>query len=215
MFISLKDLNVRKVSADQIINRLRAKLSHIPGATLYLQSPQDVRIGGRASNAQWQYTLQGDDLKELLAWAPRVFNKLKTLPGLADVNTDQQVNGLEAMVTIDRDAASRLGINPKQIDQVLADAFGQSQVSIMYTQLNQYHVVMEVAPSFWQSSARPGLHQPDRRRRQAGAAQPDREIHPGYDFAVRQPPGPISRGHDFLQSPAGRLARRLRRRGDQ
>jgi multidrug efflux pump len=151
MFISLKDLNVRKVSADQIINRLRGKLSHIPGATLYLQSPQDVRIGGRASNAQWQYTLQGDDLKELLAWAPRVFNKLKTLPGLADVNTDQQVSGLEAMVTIDRDAASRLGINPKQIDQVLADAFGQSQVSIMYTQLNQYHVVMEVAPSYWQS----------------------------------------------------------------
>jgi multidrug efflux pump len=151
MFISLKDLPVRKVSADQIINRLRAKLSHIPGGTLYLQSPQDVRIGGRASNAQWQYTLQGDDLKELLTWAPRVFQTLKTLPGLADVNTDQQVNGLEAMVTIDRDAASRLGITPQQIDQVLADAFGQSQVSIMYTQLNQYHVVMEVAPSFWQS----------------------------------------------------------------
>jgi multidrug efflux pump len=151
MFISLKDLNIRKVSADQIINRLRGKLSHIPGATLYLQSPQDVRIGGRASNAQWQYTLQGDDLKELLTWAPRVFNKLKTLPGLADVNTDQQVSGLEALVTIDRDAASRLGISPKSIDEVLADAFGQSQVSIMYTQLNQYHVVMEVAPSFWQS----------------------------------------------------------------
>jgi multidrug efflux pump len=151
MFISLKDLSVRKVSADQIINRLRGKLSHIPGATLYLQSPQDVRIGGRASNAQWQYTLQGEDLKELLTWAPKVFDKLKTLPGLADVNTDQQVHGLESMVTIDRDAASRLGITPQQIDQVLSDAFGQSQVSIMYTQLNQYHVVMEVAPNFWQT----------------------------------------------------------------
>jgi len=151
MFISLKDLSVRKTTADQIINRLRGKLSHIPGATLYLQSPQDVRIGGRASNAQWQYTLQGDDLKELLSWAPRVFEKLKTLPGLADVNTDQQVHGLESMVTIDRDAASRLGITPQQIDQVLSDAFGQSQVSIMYTQLNQYHVVMEVAPNFWQT----------------------------------------------------------------
>jgi multidrug efflux pump len=151
MFISLKDLSVRKVSADTIINRLRGKLAHIPGATLYLQSPQDVRIGGRASNAQWQYTLQGDDLKELLTWAPKVLAKVKTIPGLADVNTDQQVNGLEAMVTIDRDAASRLGITPEAIDTVLADAFGQSQVSIMYTQLNQYHVVMEVAPSFWQS----------------------------------------------------------------
>jgi multidrug efflux pump len=151
MFISLKDLSERKSTADQVINRLRGKLSHIPGATLYLQSPQDVRIGGRSSNAQWQYTLQGEDLKELLTWAPRVFQKLKTLPGLADVNTDQQVNGLEAMVTIDRDTASRLGITPKQIDTVLANAFGQSQVSIMYTQLNQYHVVMEVAPQYWQS----------------------------------------------------------------
>lgn len=151
MFISLKDLKVRKVSADQIINRLRAKLSHIPGATLYLQVPQDVRLTARSANAQWQYTLQGDDLRELLNWAPRVFDKLKTLPGLADVNTDQQVHGLEAMVTIDRDAASRLGITPKAIDGVLGDAFGQSQVSIMYTQLNQYHVVMEVAPSFWQT----------------------------------------------------------------
>jgi len=151
MYISLKDLSVRKVSADQIINRLRGKLSHIPGVTLYLQSPQDLRIGGRQSNAQWQYTLQGEDLKELLTWAPKVFEKLKTLPGVADVNTDQQVNGLESMVTIDRDAASRLGITPSTIDTVLADAFGQSQVSIMYTQLNQYHVVMEVAPQYWQS----------------------------------------------------------------
>ncbi|MGD0137449.1 MAG: multidrug efflux RND transporter permease subunit [Tepidisphaeraceae bacterium] len=151
MFISLKDLSQRKVSADQIVNRLRAKLSHVPGVTLYLQAFQDVRIGGRASNAQWQYTLQGDDLKELLNWAPRVLDRLKTLRNLADVNTDQQVQGLEAMVTIDRAAASRLGITPQQVDQVLGDAFGQSQVSIMYTQLNQYHVIMEVAPSFWQN----------------------------------------------------------------
>ena len=151
MFINLKDLSERKVSADVIINRLRAKTSKIPGVTLYLQSPQDVRVGGRGGNAQWQYTLQGDDLKELLFWAPKVFEKLKTLPGLADVNTDLQVHGLEAMVTIDRDAASRLGITPQQIDQILSNAFGQSQVSIMYTQLNQYHVVMEVAPEFWQN----------------------------------------------------------------
>jgi len=151
MFITLKPLSQRKVTADQVITRLRPKLSVIPGATLYLQAAQDLRIGGRGSNAQWQYTLQGDDLKELLSWAPRVMDKLKTLPGLADVNTDQQVHGLEAMVTIDRDAASRLGITPQAIDKVLSDAFGQSQVSIMYTQLNQYHVVMEVAPSYWQN----------------------------------------------------------------
>jgi multidrug efflux pump len=151
MFITLAPLNQRKLSADQVIARLRPKLSHVPGATLFLQPVQDLRIGGRASAAQWQYTLQGDDLKELLSWAPKLMDKLKTLPGLADVNTDQQVHGLEAMVTIDRDTASRLGITPAAIDQVLGQAFGQSQVSIMYTQLNQYHVVMEVAPSYWQN----------------------------------------------------------------
>jgi multidrug efflux pump len=151
MFITLKPLNERKLTVDQVIARLRPKLAGIPGATLFLQAAQDLRIGGRASNAQWQYTLQGDDLKELLTWAPKLLDKLKTLPGLADVNTDQQVHGLEAMVTIDRDTASRLGISPQAIDQVLSDAFGQSQVSIMYTQLNQYHVVMEVAPSYWQN----------------------------------------------------------------
>ncbi len=151
MFITLAPLNQRKLSADQVIARLRPKLSHVPGATLFLQPVPDLRIGGRASAAQWQYTLQGDDLKELLSWAPKLMDKLKTLPGLADVNTDQQVHGLEAMVTIDRDTASRLGITPAAIDQVLGQAFGQSQVSIMYTQLNQYHVVMEVAPSYWQN----------------------------------------------------------------
>jgi multidrug efflux pump len=151
MYITLAPLGQRKLSADQIITRLRPKLSHIPGATLFLQPVQDLHIGGRSSAAQWQYTLQGDDLKELLSWAPKLQNKLKTLPGLADVNTDQQVHGLEAMVTIDRDTASRLGITPAAIDQVLGQAFGQSQVSVMYTQLNQYHVVMEVAPSYWQN----------------------------------------------------------------
>ncbi|HEX4055164.1 MAG TPA: multidrug efflux RND transporter permease subunit [Tepidisphaeraceae bacterium] len=151
MYISLKPLKERKVSADQIINRLRGKLSREPGVTLYLQVPQDLRIGGHSTNAQWQYTLQGDDLEQLLNWAPKVFDKLKTLKGLADVNSDQQVHGLEAMVTIDRDMASRLGITVQAIDRILSDAFGQSQVSIMYTQLNQYHVVMEVAPSYWQN----------------------------------------------------------------
>jgi multidrug efflux pump len=151
MYITLAPLAQRKISADQVIARLRPKLSHIPGATLLLQPVQDLKIGGRASAAQWQYTLQGDDLNELLSWAPKLETRLKTLPGLADVNTDQQVHGLEAMVTINRDTASRLGITPQAIDKVLGQAFGQSQVSIMYTQLNQYHVVMEVAPSYWQN----------------------------------------------------------------
>jgi multidrug efflux pump len=152
-FITLKDLNVRKVSSDAIIARLRAKLSRIPGATLFLQSPQDLRVGGRGSNAQWQYTIQDDNLKELSTWAPKLLEKLKTLPGLADVSSDQQDHGLESMVEIDRDTASRLGISAQAIDTALADAFGQSQVSIMYAQLNQYHVVMEVAPQYWQSPA--------------------------------------------------------------
>jgi multidrug efflux pump len=151
MYISLKPLRERKVSADQIIARLTTRLSHMAGATLYMQVPQDLSRGGRPSNAQWQYTLQGDDLNQLFAWAPKVVDKLKTLPGLSQVNSDQQVHGLESMITIDRDTASRLGITPSDIDQVLIDAFGQSEVSVMYTQLNQYHVVMEVAPKFWQS----------------------------------------------------------------
>jgi len=151
MFVSLKPLSERKANADQVIARLRPKLSAVPGASLYLQAVQDIRIGGRQSNALYQYTLQGDDLRELNHWAPRMLTKLRTLPYLADVNSDQQNGGLEVAVTIDRDTAARLGITPQQIDDTLYDAFGQRQVSTMYTQLNQYHVVMEVAPSFWQS----------------------------------------------------------------
>jgi len=116
-----------------------------------LQSVQDLRIGGRLSGAAYQFTLQGDDLHDLNYWAPRMMRKLQTLPGLVDVNSDQQNRGLQAWVDIDRDSAARLGISPQMIDNALYDAFGQRQVSTMYTQLNQYHVVMEVAPQFWQS----------------------------------------------------------------
>jgi multidrug efflux pump subunit AcrB len=151
MFISLKPLRERKVSADQVIARLRGKLSNVPGASLYLQAVQDIRIGGRQGNAALQFTLQGDNLQELNQWAPRMLRRLQTLPQLADVNSDQQNEGLEAAVVIDRDTAARLGITPQQIDDTLYDAFGQRQVSTMYTQLNQYHVVMEVAPRFWQT----------------------------------------------------------------
>jgi multidrug efflux pump len=151
MFITLKPLEERKVSADQVIGRLRSKLAVVPGATLYMQSAQDLTIGGRQSQAQYQYTLQGEDLQELNAWAPRLLQKLRSMSQLKDVNTDQQTKGLRADVIIDRDTASRLGVATADIDNALYDAFGQRQVSIMYRQLNQYHVVMEVAPEFSKS----------------------------------------------------------------
>jgi multidrug efflux pump len=150
MFVALKPLSERKLSADQIIGRLRRKLSRISGATLYLQAVQDVRVGGRATNAQYQYTLQGDDLAGLTVWTPKVYDKLRTLPALADVNTDQQNQGLEIALQVDRATASRMGIDQQTIDNTLYDAFGQRQVSTMYTRLNQYHVVMEVDPQLAQ-----------------------------------------------------------------
>ncbi len=140
------------VSADDVINRLRGKLAVVPGATLYLQSYQDLTIGGRFGNAQYQYTLQGEDLDELNAWAPQLLAKMRPLPELRDVNTDQQDKGLRAQLVIDRDTASRLGVAAQDVDNALYDAFGQRQVSTMYRPLNQYHVVMEVAPQFQQTT---------------------------------------------------------------
>jgi multidrug efflux pump len=152
MFIGLKPLGERKLSADEVIARLRGKLAKVPGAPTVLQPVQDVRIGGRQSNAQYQFTLRGDNLTELNTWAPRVEQKLRTLPELVDVSSDQQDRGLQSSVVFDRSTASRLGITPQLIDDTLYDAFGQRQVSITYTSLNQYHVVMEVAPRYWQRS---------------------------------------------------------------
>ena len=146
MFVVLKPPNERKATADQIINRLRGKLAVIPGATLFLTATQDLNIGGRFSNAQFQYTIQSEDLQELNYWAPRILAKLRTLTELRDVNSDQQDKGLAAEVIVDRDTASRLGITPAQVDAALYASFGQAQVSTMYRQLNQYHVVMEVDP---------------------------------------------------------------------
>ncbi|HWW50876.1 MAG TPA: multidrug efflux RND transporter permease subunit [Verrucomicrobiae bacterium] len=148
MFISLKPLAERKVAADQVIARLRRKLAVVPGATLFLQANQDIRVGGRQSNAQYQYTLESEDLSELNRWAPQMLNKLRTLPQLRDASTDQQVKGLRAQLVVDRDTASRLGIPIQAIDNTLYDAFGQRQVSTVFTQLNEYHLVMEVAPAF-------------------------------------------------------------------
>ena len=147
-FVTLKPLAERKVSADQVIGRLRRKLASIPGATMYLQPAQDLTIGGRPSAAQFQYTLQDQDLEQLNHWAPRLLQKLRTLPQLRDVNSDQQNHGLEAHVVIDRDTAARLGVAAQDVDNALYDAFGQRQVSTMYEELNQYHVVLEVARQF-------------------------------------------------------------------
>ena len=150
MFATLKPRRERKATADQIIGRLRGQLGSVPGGSLFLQAVQDLRIGGFASSAQYQYTLSADNQKDLELWAPKVLQKLRSVKGLADLNSDQQMKGLEATVVIDRPTASRFGIAPQQIDDALYDAFGQRQVSTMYTPLNQYHVVMEVDPRFWQ-----------------------------------------------------------------
>jgi multidrug efflux pump len=148
MFITLK--KERKLTADQVINELSKKFAEVPGATLYMQAQQDLNIGGRLSQAQYQYTLQGEDLNELNTWAPQLLTKMRAIPLLMQVNTDQQDKGLAANLVIDRDTASRLGVSAADIDTVLYDAFGQRQVSTMYEPLNQYHVVMEVAPQFQQ-----------------------------------------------------------------
>ncbi len=151
MFAQLKDISIRKVSADQVIARLRKKLSGIPGATLYLQSVQDVSVGGRGSNSQFQYTLQADKIADLNHWAPLLMARLNKIPELQDLNTDQQVHGLQTSLVVDRDTASRLGVSMSAIDSTLNDAFGQRQVSNMYKGLNQYHVVLDVAPAYQQN----------------------------------------------------------------
>ncbi|MFG1425622.1 efflux RND transporter permease subunit [Roseixanthobacter glucoisosaccharinicivorans] len=150
LFIALKPLEQRDASADQVIARLRPKLAKVPGATLFLQAMQDVRAGGRQSNAQYQYTLQSDDLDLLREWTPKITEALRSVPDITDVNSDTQEKGLEIDLKIDRDTAARLGLSMAQISNTLYDAFGQRQVSTIYAPLNQYHVVMEVAPQYWQ-----------------------------------------------------------------
>jgi multidrug efflux pump len=150
LFISLKSREERRVSADQVIARLRPQFARDPRASLYLQAAQDIRVGGRQASGQYQYTLQGDDLESLTTWTPQLMARLRGEPLVADVNTDQQNRGPDAFVTIDRDTAARLGVSASDVDQALYDAFGQRQVATLYAGLNQYHVVMEVAPEYWQ-----------------------------------------------------------------
>jgi len=151
MFISLKPLEERKVGAEEIIRRLRRQLSTVEGASLFLQATQDLRVGGRGGNAQYQYTIQSENLEDLVKYGPLLLDSLRKVPAVTDVSSDQQNSGLQASLVYDRATASRFGLTPEQIDSTLYDAFGQRQVSTMFTQLNQYHVIMEVEPQFWQS----------------------------------------------------------------
>jgi multidrug efflux pump len=151
MFIALKPLDQRKVSAGEVIARLRKKLSQEVGATTFLRPVQDINVGGRAANATYQFTLQGDNLDDLAKWSPLLLERMKSIPQITDLSIDRQDRGLEALLTIDRDTAARLGVSTRLIDETLYDAFGQRPVSTMYRQLNQYHVIMEVAPQYWQS----------------------------------------------------------------
>ncbi len=151
IYVGLKPLAQRDASASQVINRLRPKLLSVSGANTFMQAGQDLRIGGRGSSAQFQYTIQSDNLQDLVQWGPVLLQQMRKLRILTDVNTDQQNSGLQAMLTYDRNTASRLGITTQMLDNSLYEAFGQAQVSTMYTAINQYHVVLEVAPKYWQS----------------------------------------------------------------
>jgi len=151
MFVSLKPLAERGITADYVIARLRPKLARVPGATLYLQAAQDIRVGGRMSNAQYQFTMRGDNLADLTKFAPAMLRALRTVPLITDLSSDQQNRGMQALLEYDRETAARFDISPQLIDATLYDAFGQRQVSTMYTPLNQYHIIMEAAPEFWQN----------------------------------------------------------------
>ena len=151
IYVALKPLNIRKITAPEIINRLRPQLNRLPVAQAFLQAAQDLRIGGRGSAALYQYTIQSDNVQDLAHWGPVLLAEMKKIPGFQDVNTDAQNSGLQELISYDRPTAARLGITPQTMDQSLYGAFGQSEVSIIYTQLNQYYVVLEVAPKYWQS----------------------------------------------------------------
>ncbi len=151
IYAALKPLDERKVSVEEIINRLRPKMNRLPVAQAFLQAAQDLRIGGRGSNALYQYTLQADNVEDLAKWGPILLANMRRTPGLQDVNSDQQNGGLEEVVHYDRITAARLGQTPSSLDSALYNAFGEAEVSVIYTQLNQYYVVLEVAPKYWQS----------------------------------------------------------------
>ena len=201
MFISLKPLAERGVSADAVIARLRRRFANEPRTNVFFQAVQDIRVGGRASNAQYQFTLQADSLEDLTHWTPLLTARLRRDPLLADVSSDQENRGLQTTIAIDRDQAARLGVTARAIDETLYDAFGQRQVSTMYTALNQYHVVMEAAPEFVEH---PEALQDIYTRSSTGA------LVPFNTFASYQPDtAPLSVNHQS-QFPATTLTFNLR-----
>ena len=207
IFIDLKDKPARKVSSDEVIARLRPQLAKVEGIQLFLQSAQDIRVGGRSSRTQYQYTLQSADLAELNTWAPKVLEALQKLPELKDVATDQQTNGLQLNVNMDRDTAGRMGISASAIDQTLYDAYGQTFVAVFYTQINQYHVVLEVKPEFQKGpESINNLYV----KSGAGTQVPLSAIVEAVDLvhrALGEPPEPVPVRHDLVQPRAGQIAR--------
>ncbi len=179
MYVKLKSLAERKESADKVVARLRGQLAGEPGASLVLNAIQDIRVGGRASRSTFQYTLQADDLAELRFWDPRIRDALAQLPELVDVDTDWQSKGRATVIDVDRDAAARLGVTSTQIDATLNDAFSQRLVSTIFAQLNQYRVVMEAAPDFWQSPDSFNHMHVSVAGRRAGAVFAVRPLHAG------------------------------------
>ncbi len=213
MFVTLKPLGVRTNTADEVVARLRAKCAVVPGATCIFTANQDVRIGARMGSAQYQYTIQSDTLQDLNTWGPKLVEEMKTLPGLADVNSDQQNNGLQSDLIFDRPTAMRLGLTTSNLDGALYGAFGQSLVSTMYTPLNQYRVVMEVAPQWWQSPQ--GLDSVYLQSARGGEVPLSTVARAKTDIAPIQVnhQGQFSLGHGLIQSAARLLAwRRFRHR---
>ena len=204
-FIELK--SGKRAKADEIITRLRPKLAQVDGITMFLQASQDVRVGGRASRTQYQYTLQDSNLEELREWGPKVMDRLRKVPQLKDVNTDQQSAGLELDLDLDRDSASRLGITPTDLDAALYDAFGQRQVATTFASMNQYRVVLEVLPHLQQG---PESVEKLYLRSASGGMVPVSSIthrRESNTRALDQPPGSIPRHDALVQSLARRLAR--------
>ena len=210
--INLKPRDARRADATAIIRRLGPAIEHVEGITLYMQPVQDLTVENRVSRTQYQYSLEDADARELAEWAPRLVERLRGLPELRDVASDQQDGGLMASLVIDRDLASRLGILPQAIDDTLYDAFGQRQVSTIFTQLNQYHVILEVAPRFQQD---PEALKSIYVKSASGAQVPlsaFTRLGPGRGAARHQPPGPVLRGHAVVQPGARRLPRPRRHR---
>ena len=208
--INLKPFAERRISVQDVIHRLQRELAGVDGITLFLQPMQDLTVEDRVSRTQYQYTLEDADPEELNRWAPTFVEALQALPELRDVSSDQQDQGLASLLVIDRSTASRLGITPQLIVDTLYDAFGQRQVSTMFTQLNQYRVVLEVMPEFQSRAPGVAVSRHPLVHRRPGAVECVHAIHRNHHAAGRQPPGTVPRRHAVVQSGAGKIARRCR-----